>query len=251
MVGLSGEVLIALVTAHLLGDFVLQTTNDVENKHKLWVLVRHTGLIALVSWVLCGLWSNWFIPAGIFVAHWAIDFVKSRLFKDGLYTFIIDQLMHLMVLVIFSRLVVIMGCPTDSYWVGLFGSVYLKLLVVISALIMITRMGGFLIGFMLKPMKDELEAVVRQQADPGVVKGLTNSALLIGQLERTLIFIFYLSGHLEGIGFLLAAKALLRFGGIKKSIEKMEGEYFFIGTLMSFGFGILVAIVTKMVLGAI
>jgi len=251
MIGHSAEVLIALFAAHMLGDFLLQTTKDVENKYKIWVLARHTGLVALSSWVFCGLWSNWFIPAGIFFAHGLIDFIKSRLVKDGLITFIIDQLAHFIVLVIMARLVVSLYLPGPGFWVDLFGIGFLKFLIVFSGLTMVTRVGGFLIGYMLRPMEKELEDAVKKQPEPAVFRGLTNGAMLIGQLERALILIFFLAGQSGGIGFLIAAKSIFRYGEVKNRTDKMTAEYIIIGTLMSFGFGILVAVLTKMVLGTI
>ncbi|MBN2412412.1 DUF3307 domain-containing protein [candidate division KSB1 bacterium] len=251
MIGQSAEVLIALFAAHLLGDFVMQTTKDVENKHKMWVLVRHTGLVAAASWALCGLWSIWFIPAAVFIAHLIIDFVKSRLVKDGLYTFIIDQLVHFLSLVLVARLVAVLYLPAPGFWVIFFGPGFLKFLVVLSGLIMATRVGGFLIGYMLNPMEKELAEAAQKQTEPAIFKGLTNGALFIGQLERALILIFFLAGESGGIGFLIAAKSIFRYGEVKNRTDKMTAEYIIIGTLMSFGFGILVAIVTRMVLGTI
>ncbi len=68
---------------------------------------------------------------------------------------------------------------------------------------------------------------------------------MIGQLERALIFLFVFVNQSAGIGFLIAAKSVFRFGEIKDHKHRMEAEYIIIGTLMSFGYGILVAYATK------
>jgi hypothetical protein len=57
--------------------------------------------------------------------------------------------------------------------------------------------------------------------------------------------LFVLIGHPESIGFLIAAKSIFRFGEIKESKHRMDAEYIIIGTLMSFGYGILIACATK------
>jgi hypothetical protein len=47
----------------------------------------------------------------------------------------------------------------------------------------------------------------------------------------------------EGIGFLLAAKSIFRFGDLKDKQDIKLTEYILIGTLLSFGIGILSALV--------
>lgn len=71
---------------------------------------------------------------------------------------------------------------------------------------------------------------------------------LIGTLERWLILVFILIGRYEVIGFLIAAKSIIRFGEGKKGEEdKDRTEYFLAGTLLSIaiavGCGLLVKVV--------
>jgi hypothetical protein len=47
-----------------------------------------------------------------------------------------------------------------------------------------------------------------------------------------------------GIGFLVTAKSILRFGEIKGPTQRKLTEYIIIGTFMSFGWGILIATLT-------
>lgn len=61
----------------------------------------------------------------------------------------------------------------------------------------------------------------------------------IGYLERVLIMTFMLVGCMEGIGFLLAAKSIFRFGELTKAKEVKITEYVMIGTLSSFTIAIL------------
>jgi len=62
--------------------------------------------------------------------------------------------------------------------------------------------------------------------------------------ERILVFTFVINNHFEGIGFLIAAKSILRFNDIKGSEARKEAEYVLIGTLMSFAASIITGIIT-------
>jgi len=50
--------------------------------------------------------------------------------------------------------------------------------------------------------------------------------------------VFVITGNWEGIGFLLAAKSVFRFGDLKESKDRKLTEYILIGTLLSFGIAI-------------
>ena len=79
-------------------------------------------------------------------------------------------------------------------------------------------------------------------------RGFENGGLVIGQLERMMIFVFVLVGQPTAIGFLIAAKSILRFGEIKDHENRMEAEYIIIGTFMSFAYGIIISFGTKYIL---
>jgi hypothetical protein len=63
---------------------------------------------------------------------------------------------------------------------------------------------------------------------------LPNAGKLIGIVERWLILVFILISQFEAIGFLLAAKSIMRF----KSDESLKTEYLLTGTLLSFAIAI-------------
>jgi hypothetical protein len=74
-------------------------------------------------------------------------------------------------------------------------------------------------------------------------ESLNNAGKYIGMLERLFVFVFVITGHWEGIGFLLAAKSVFRFGDLKESRDRKLTEYILIGTLISFGIAIGVGMV--------
>ena len=69
-------------------------------------------------------------------------------------------------------------------------------------------------------------------------ESLNNAGKYIGMLERIFVFTFVVTQNWEGIGFLLAAKSVFRFGDLKESKDRKLTEYILIGTLLSFGIAI-------------
>ena len=67
----------------------------------------------------------------------------------------------------------------------------------------------------------------------------------IGWLERSLVMMFILIDQPTSIGFLIAAKSILRFAEIKDTSQRKVAEYIIIGTFLSFGWAILVAVLTQ------
>jgi hypothetical protein len=65
-------------------------------------------------------------------------------------------------------------------------------------------------------------------------------------LERILILTFVLIDQFAGIGFLIAAKSILRFGDIKNKENRKEAEYILLGTMISFIIAIAIGIIAKM-----
>ena len=73
-------------------------------------------------------------------------------------------------------------------------------------------------------------------------QSLPNAGQWIGYIERILILTFVLVGSVEGVGFLLAAKSVFRFGELNKAKEIRTTEYVLIGTFASFTIAILTGI---------
>ena len=59
-----------------------------------------------------------------------------------------------------------------------------------------------------------------------------------------LTLVFVMLEQYEAIGFLLAAKSLLRF----KETDTVKSEYVLVGTLLSFGIAILLGVVVKLLI---
>ena len=82
-----------------------------------------------------------------------------------------------------------------------------------------------------------------------LTEGLQDGGRLIGLLERGLIYLLLLAGQHAAIGFLIAAKSVMRFETASK--EQKAAEYVIIGTLASFGWAIAVTLAVLALLGAL
>ena len=243
---LSKEILICFVTGHFLGDFIFQSNADASKKKNPLILLKHTCIIAASGYILCGIWNLWQVPIIILLTHGLTDYIKGSLKKESPYSFVLDQAVHLAIISVIAVLIanadIVLLNESSAYWVGLLGNDFLKYLILVSGLIAAVRTGGILIGIAVKPFTDQL-----QKSGEGVTnaRGFENGGKVIGYLERSLIFLFVLTGQPGGIGFLIAAKSILRFGEIKDPQNRMEAEYIIIGTLMSFGYGIFIVYATQ------
>lgn len=231
-------ILVKLVLAHIIGDFFLQTDGIAQGKFSKGIsrygfLAVHSLTNAAMAYLLVADWHNWLIPTVVFVTHFLIDSIKVMLAKDNLWVFLVDQLAHLTVIYLLWRWVTgTEGCPIieqlSDVRVWVVALCYLLLLKPTSILL------SLFIG-KWTPANNERNS-------------LPNAGKWIGYLERTLILTFVLVGCMEGIGFLLAAKSIFRFGELTKAREVKITEYVMIGTLSSFAVAILVgAIALKII----
>jgi hypothetical protein len=80
---------------------------------------------------------------------------------------------------------------------------------------------------------------------------LPRGGRLIGKLERLLILMLVLAGEPDGIGFLIAAKSILRFNELAGEADRHVSEYVIIGTLASFAWAIAAGYATLAALRAL
>ena len=95
---------------------------------------------------------------------------------------------------------------------------------------------------MLKPSSIFLNLLLKQWDIEN--QSLPNAGKWIGYLERILILTFVLTNNIEGIGFLLAAKSVFRFGDLNKANGIKVTEYILIGTLSSFTIAIITGFIS-------
>ena len=228
---------LSLVLAHLVGDFLLQPTTWVkdkkEKKIKSKYLYYHIGLHLMLLLITTQFDSNYFLGI-LFVAvsHFGIDCTK--LYFENKKTeklwFFADQLLHLAVI----AGVVYCYFPYQVPISNLYSQQNLRL---ITAVVLVTYVSAIVLKVLLSKWSDQL---IKKDDDD-----TNNAGKYIGILERLFIFFFVVMNFWEGIGFLLAEKSIFRFGDLKESKDVRLTEYILIGTLLSFGLGILCAMLYR------
>ncbi|QQS37634.1 MAG: DUF3307 domain-containing protein [Ignavibacteriales bacterium] len=229
------QVLLPLTSAHLLGDFIFQSDNDVKNKKRYSIFIKHILILTLLSYLLTGMWNDYIIPLSILVSHTIIDLLKKQIKKDTFILFAADQFAHLLVIMIlvFYMQPAFESGDAQSYWYNIFGNGYLVTLTIASALIMTTKVSSIIVTYTIKPVQFKLF-----QSDSSEIQ--INTGRLVGQLERTIILLLFIADMPAVIGFLITAKSILRYGEIKNEKDKSMVEYILIGTLISFALGIAI-----------
>ncbi|HJS01278.1 MAG TPA: DUF3307 domain-containing protein [Flavobacterium sp.] len=228
---------LSLLLAHLLGDFLFQPSLWVKDKKirkvKSKYLYYHIGLHLLLLFIVTQFDSNYFIAVILItMSHFGIDCIKLYFEKKKTEKiwFFIDQLLHLTVI----ALVVNYYYPYEIQIANLYSKQNLAL---ITALLMVTYVSAVVLKVLLSRWSEQIIKTDLQETN--------NAGKYIGILERLFIFFFVIINFWEGIGFLLAAKSIFRFGDLKESKDVRLTEYILIGTLLSFGLGILCAMIYK------
>ncbi|MEM0912700.1 MAG: DUF3307 domain-containing protein, partial [Pseudomonadota bacterium] len=117
-------------------------------------------------------------------------------------------------------------------------AITIKVLTTLAGIIVLTKPVSFVIQLSLFSYTKDFENNERQ-------KGLANAGELIGILERLLVFIMVLLGQFAGVGFLLAAKSVFRFGDMREQKDRKLTEYIMLGTLLSIGLALVIGLLVK------
>jgi hypothetical protein len=228
------------IIAHLLADFTFQPHRKAEEKNingfRSSYLKWHILVVFGFSWVLSFQWSFVFGAIVIALVHWLSDGIKpyyKRLNQLGKYYFFIDQALHLIVILSVSKLFTTYFKVSPVFMFS-FSTVTFF---IILAFLFCTKPANIMI-------KEVFRAFDIKVIKVGESEELPNAGKLIGIIERWLVLTFILLNQFEAVGFLLAAKSILRF----KEAETLKSEYVLIGTMLSFAtaiaFGISVSLIS-------
>ncbi len=236
------EFVLSLLAAHMLGDYVLQTNRMALGKRRVSILMLHALTHGALVYLLAGRWGAWSVPLVVALTHAAIDRLKAGMARPGALALVLDQAAHVVVM---GALAFWIDAARDhSYWAVVISPEIARAWVMISGAILTIRVGGVFIGMWVQPYLREIEQARGAVAIAPLSRGLTRGGGTIGQWERALIFLMVGVGQPGGIGFLIAAKSIFRFGELKDKENRMEAEYITIGTLMSFGWAMTTAYLT-------
>lgn len=228
------DILFRLLFAHILSDFVIQSDKVVSNKNKKKITshIYHSLTHAILSYCILLQWDKWFILPVIFVSHLLIDLWKTNQ-KDRLFSFIIDQVLHLLIII--------------SLWLILTEQ-FDRLANSCMYLLKNEKIWGITIAYLLilKPSSIFLSLFTKRwRMNDEIMHNLQNAGCWIGYLERVMILTFVLLNQIEAIGFLLAAKSIFRFGELNNTKDIKTTEYVLIGTFASFMIAIMVGLAVR------
>ena len=228
-------IVIKLILAHFIGDFILQPKSWVKEKERLKAKslklyihgVIHGLLVFLILWDL----SYWLMVLLLVALHVIIDSIKldAQNERNTSTWFFIDQALHIISIfvlwIIFftPELNILSWLENTDIWIYAIAIIFIT---IVSSIVIRELISNWTIAI--------------NQSDE---ESLSNAGKYIGMLERILVLIFVVTGHWEGIGFLVAAKSVFRFGDLKESKDRKLTEYILIGTLLSFGMAIATGLI--------
>ena len=229
------ELLILQCTAHLLADFTFQPQKWCDKKECELISkehVYHVLVVFALSWILSFHVSFWWASLLIAGSHFGLDILKSSLYKQDIgrkYLFFIDQAFHFIILVS----VVCLFSKTTNIDFPI--RITINAAFMILALIACTKPSNI---FIKKFM--ESQGIIHKSKNEN---DLLKAGRLIGSLERLISFILILFDQFGAVGFIIAAKSILRF----RDTQTAKTEYLLIGTLLSFGITFFLGITYKII----
>lgn len=213
----------------MLGDFMFQPKSWInKRKDNIWYLLLHVLVhILLLSIILYkSLSSYWLAILFIGCSHLAIDSLKiwwEKLWPyKPIFLFLLDQLLHISLLT--GVTFYIYGLPSDIYSHILSDKALLYLL----AFLAVAVVSPIFLRIFFSKWNQENDFDNKRK------ESLMDAGMLIGIMERLIIVLFIQIGFLSGIGFLLAAKSIFRFGDLTNAKDTKFTEYILVGTLASF-----------------
>ena len=229
-------IMIKLLAAHLIGDFLLQWSAMLRSKRKRHFLspylylhgLIHAALCLLLLWDLRYIWG----VALIFISHIIVDALKNYFQNKAneRKLFVFDQLLHLLVIFAVAYSYHPFSLPIDFAD----PAVQWHLLFVLA---------------LTFPTAITLEVFFSRWQMPDTGLSLERAGFYIGIFERLLVYFAAVMQYWELVGFMLTAKSIFRFGDLSNVNDRRYTEYVFLGTLLSFSaaifcgfsYGLLVA----------
>lgn len=228
------EFLSLQLIAHLLLDYFFQSGKWAHAKNSLGFRSRflyiHILICFLVSWILSFQVDFVFGALSIAIFHFLIDGFKNIACRNAFlkrYIFFIDQGLHLIII----GIVVVLF----HKWVGIQplweGSYNKKFILILTAYLVCLKPANIFIREVFKAT--EIQVTSDNE--------MPNAGKVIGILERILTLTLILVSQYSAVGFLIAAKSILRY----RSDETLKSEYVLIGTLLSFGIAVILGIIVN------
>lgn len=225
-------ILLRLLFAHIVTDFILQPGSWVKDKQEKKIsskfLYYHVLVTGIVAYIATWHWGGWKIALIIMLSHFLIDTWKLY-GKNNLVYFLVDQLLHILIIITSWLLIY------KQFTTGLFNFVdWNRIWTYALVFGFIIWPVGYIISFATAQWRKRLEEEAGES--------LEQAGKYIGMLERILVMIFILTGRYETIGLLIAAKSILRFS---ESKARKHTEYVLIGTMLSFAITLIIGLAAQ------
>lgn len=204
-----------MIVFHVIGDFYLQNDNVAKNKKNLNTsMLIHTTIYA-IPFILFYIYFkiNALSLIIIIISHVLIDICsvkfKNKYKEKELAIFCIDQFLHI---------ATIYGC---SLCMNLQKMISNEILTLLLAILILLKPISIFVSLVLQSIfKDE-----KNNDDVKIGR-------YIGYLERIIIFLLCIFNSISTIGFVIAAKTLVRYKDINNDENHFQEKYL-IGTLLS------------------
>lgn len=207
--------ILILFICHIISDFYMQSNIIAKNKKNLNISMLKHSLIYSITYLLAlGLVKEGTLYLiVIIISHLLIDVCsvhfKNKYQDKECVIFCIDQILHL---------IVIYYC---SFYIALKETFPLNILTAILAILILIKPVSIFISLIFK-------TIFRNEKNVEEIK----IGRYIGYLERTIIFLLCIFNSISTIGFVLAAKTLVRYKDINTNENHFQEKYL-IGTLLS------------------
>jgi hypothetical protein len=229
--------LLLQIIAHTISDFYLQNdkscADKAQNGFKSPKLYIHVLITFVCAWLLSFSFNFWWVALIIAASHLLVDAMKCYASKCK-SIFFIDQLLHLIVIVAACYM---WNCDLPDCVSG----VEEKYIALLLGVLICVKPSNIIIKEIFKAANIK----VNKGSGDDNIEDLPNAGKLIGVVERLLSLVFVLLGQYEAVGFIIAAKSILRFA----EGDKAKSEYVLIGTLLSFSLAIFVGVAIKLYYG--
>lgn len=242
------KIILTQFIAHIIADYFAQSECISRNKQeqglRSWHIYIHALIVLVTSLAITPVRSFIGYAIAITFIHFIIDVLKSSLERwckkrKGLnnslyvnhYLFFADQLLHLVVIYGAVSLFWINNPVAPSY-LDLFT---LNQLLILTGFLLCMKPANVVIRICLA----SLNLYASKENENG--NDLEKAGRWIGTIERILAMVMVLLQQYTAIGFIIAAKSILRYNDSKTG----KTEYVLIGTLLSFGIAVFIGVGIK------
>lgn len=233
------EILIVFLLAHVLSDFYFQTESMARKKENNFkYIVIHSivyGLITLISVkLICKNFEDIYLWI-IIISHFLVDAIKYFLKKNEFikkyqrYIFIIDQTIHITILMIVSYFMIKSGKNYEYNLMALdilnvIGISIQSIIILIVQILLVHKPTNIFIVNIIQSYKPN-------DKEDKNTKNTKNAGRMIGTIERIIMLFFILIKQYSSVGLILTAKSIARYNKISE--DKEFAEYYLLGTLLS------------------